>query len=169
MKKIKKLFVGRLLKLYQEKRRLPNGYTVSLEVIRHPGAILVVPFLGPDKIIMIRQFRPVIDSYIWELPAGTLDKDEKLSTAVKRELAEEIGYAAKVLKKAGYIYPAPGYTTEKIHIYEARLLKKVETKNEPDEVITPRVFNKKGIVKLLKQGKIVDAKTICALKLVGII
>ncbi len=148
---------------------MPNGYIVSLEVIRHPGAILVVPFLERDKIILIRQFRPVINSYIWELPAGSLHKNERLLKCAERELAEEIGYEAGVWKKMGYIYPAPGYATEKIHIYEARRLMKVETRNEQDEVITPKPLSKKDIVKLLKQGKIVDAKTICALKLSGVI
>lgn len=165
----KKLFEGRLLKLYLQRRRLPNGYIVSLEVIKHPGAILAVPFLGRDKIILIRQFRPVINSYIWELPAGTLNKDEKLLECAKRELVEEIGYEGSAWKKIGYIYPAPGYTTEKIHIYKAHGLTKVKTKNEQDEVITAKVFTKKNIVRLLKQGRIVDAKTICALKLAGII
>lgn len=69
MSRIKKLFDGRLLKLYLEKRRLPNDYLVELEVIRHPGAILVVPFLERDKIVLIRQYRPVINSY-WNCLPG---------------------------------------------------------------------------------------------------
>lgn len=104
-----------------------------------------------------------------ELPAGTLHKNERLLECAKRELAEETGYEAKRWKKIGCIYPAPGYTTEKIHIYEARRLKKVEAENEEDEVIVSKPFIKKDIVKLLKSGRIVDAKTICALKLAEII
>jgi len=71
------VFKGKLLNLSIRHQRLPNGYLAHLEVIKHPGAVLLVPFLANDKIILIRQYRPVINSYIWELPAGTLDKGEK--------------------------------------------------------------------------------------------
>lgn len=169
MQGTKKLFEGRLLKLYLQKRKLPNGNTVELEIIKHPGAILVVPFLRRDKIILIRQYRPVIDSYIWELPAGTFNQNEKPLECAERELAEETGYKAKVWRKLGFIYPAPGYTTEKIFILEARRLSKVEVRREADEVIAVKPLGRNDIIKLLKAGRIVDAKTICALKLAKII
>jgi ADP-ribose pyrophosphatase len=116
MAKTKQVFKGRLLNLYLERRRLPNGYVLDLEIIRHPGAVLLVPFLNQDTVILIRQFRPVIHSYIWELPAGTLHARESYLACARRELREEIGYQAGVLKRIGYIYPAPGYTTERIVI-----------------------------------------------------
>lgn len=169
MTRTKKMFDGRLLKLYVERRKLPNGNTVQLEVIRHPGAVLVAPFLNKDKIILIRQYRPVINSYIWELPAGTFHKGESPLECAERELIEEIGYKALKWKKAGYIYPAPGYTTEKILIFEARRLVKVAPKKEADEVITARPLTRKDIARLVNGGKITDAKTICALKLAKIV
>lgn len=166
---MKSVFDGRLLKVFLQKRKLPNGEIVNLEVIKHPGAVLIVPFLSLNKIILIKQYRAVINSYIWELTAGTLNKNEDPTRCAQRELIEEIGYKAERLIKIGYIFPAPGYTTEKIIIFKAQRLKKVEAQKEKDEIIHPKVFTKKEIKELLRKGKIVDAKTICALKLAGII
>ncbi len=169
MKIVKQVFKGKLINLYIASQRFPGGYVASLEIIKHPGAVLIVPFLSRDKIVLIRQFRPVINSYIWELPAGTLDKNEKPLACAHRELIEEIGYEAGVCKRIGYIYPAPGYTTEKIYLYAATRLRKVEKKSEEDEDITPMIFYRKEVIRLLKNGAIVDAKTIAALTLAGIV
>ncbi|OGW74878.1 MAG: hypothetical protein A2Z72_02420 [Omnitrophica bacterium RBG_13_46_9] len=163
------VFGGKLFDLCVERHRFPNGCLVDLEVVKHPGAVLIVPFLSGDKIVLIKQYRPVIHSYVWELPAGTLGKGEPPLGCAKRELREEIGYSAKVWKKIGLIYPAPGYTTEKIIIFRAHKLKKVETEQQDDEIISLSVFTGKEIGKLLSSREIVDAKTICALKLSGII
>lgn len=165
----RRVFKGKLLNLYLERRRLPNGFIALLEVIKHPGAVLIVPFLSRDKIILIRQYRPIINSYIWELPAGTLHLGENHNECAKRELAEEIGYKANRLKRIGYIYPACGYTTEKIIIYEARKLDKIDVRGEEDEIIFSKSLSRNAIRKLLRSGKIVDAKTICALTLTGIV
>ncbi len=166
---MKMVFEGNLIRLYRHRRRLPNGYTVDLEVIKHPGAVLIVPFLNKDKIVLIRQYRPVIDTYLWELPAGTLHRGEVLRKCAERELAEETGYQARQWKKIGYIYPAPGYTTEKIIIYAASILKKIKAEKEADEIISLKALSRNGIARLFKHGRITDAKTICALKLSGII
>jgi len=149
------------------KRRLPHGFTATFEMIRHPGAALIVPFLSKDKIIMLRQLRPVIGSYIYELPAGTLDKGEAPLACARREIIEETGYGAKKFTFLGKIYPVPGYSTEKIFIYKAEGLSKEERIAEKDEVIESRIFNKTEIKRLFKQGKIVDAKTITALAFCG--
>lgn len=164
MPKTRKIFGGNLLNLYLEKRRLPNGFTVNLEIIKHPGAVLVVPFLSVDEVVLIRQYRPLINSYIWELPAGTFHLNEAPLKCARRELAEETGYRAGSFKKIGHIYPAPGYTTEKIIIYEARRLNKIASKNEEDEIIIIKPLKRGAIKKLFNSGKIIDAKTICALK-----
>lgn len=161
----KNIFKGKLLTLQTEVRRLPNGYKAYLEVVRHPGAALIVPFLRKNKIILLRQYRPIIGSYIYELPAGTLNKDERPLACAKREIIEETGYTAGKFTKLGDIYPAPGYTTEKISIYKAERLKKLDVSPEPDEVIQGFVFTRKRVKQLFNKGKIVDAKTICALTL----
>lgn len=169
MATVKRLFNGKMIKLYRQRRRLPNGVTIDLEIIKHVGAVLIVPFLSRDKIVLIKQYRPVINSYIWELPAGNINAAEEALSSAHRELAEEVGYKARTMKRIGYIYPSPGYCTEKIIIYAAGSLTKVSSNAEEDEIITAKIFTRKGIARLLKSGRIVDAKTICALKLTGIV
>lgn len=161
------IFKGRLLKLAHKDIKLPNGYVAHFEIVKHPGAVLVIPFLTKDKIILLRQLRPVIGIYLYELPAGTLDKNEKPVTCAHREIIEETGYAAKKVTYLSYIYPVPGYSTEKIHIFKAEGLYKKDRIPEKDEIIEHFVLTKKEIKKLFKSGRIIDAKTISALSLCG--
>jgi ADP-ribose pyrophosphatase len=163
MQNVKCVFKGKLLRVYIGKERLPHGYVATFEMIKHPGASLIVPFLSKDKMIMLRQLRPVIGSYIYELPAGTLDKNESPLSCARREIIEETGYSAGKFTLLGKIYPVPGYSTEKIFIYKAERLKKKERVAEKDEVIESHIFTKSRIKDLFKRGRIIDAKTICAL------
>ena len=142
---------------------MPNGYLATFEIIKHPGAALVVPFLSKDKIIMLRQLRPVIGSYIYELPAGTIDKDESPLECAKREIVEETGYSAGSMKRLGSIYPVPGYSTEKIIIYKAEGLRPCHRHAEKDEIIELKILTQGEVRRLFKSGKITDAKTIAAL------
>lgn len=163
----KPVFKGRLLQVFLKKVRLPNGYTCTFETIRHRGAALVVPFLAKDRIIMLRQLRPVIGSYLYELPAGTIDSGETPLACARREIVEETGYAARRFTYLGKIYPVPGYSTERITIYKAEGLKQVERHAEKDEIITCHIFTKRAIKKLFRGGTMTDAKTIAALALCG--
>ncbi len=147
--------------------RLPNGHIARVDVIEHPGAALIVPFLSQNQVIFIRQFRPVIGCYLFELPAGTLDKNESAVACARREIIEETGFSAGRILRLGKIFPVPGYSTEIITIFKAERLIKKEMKTEPDEVITIRVFEKSTVQKFFRQGKIRDAKTICALAFCG--
>jgi len=163
----KRVFRGRLLTLVTRSVRLPNGYRARLEVIVHPGAALVVPFLTAEKIIILRQLRPVVGRYLYELPAGTLDRGETALACAKREIVEETGYAAERFVRLGEIYPVPGYSTERIVIYRAERLRKSVRVAEDDEIIESRVVGKQDVRRLFKKGGIVDAKTIAALALCG--
>ena len=144
-------------------RRLPTGKWVKVDVIEHPGAALIVPFLTADKIVMMRQYRAVIEKYLYELPAGTLDKGENPRECAKREIMEEINYKAGKLTKKGYIYPVPGYSTEIIYIYKAEKLTPMVKPKDEDEIITPIVMSRAQVRKIFHSGQIQDAKTICAL------
>ena len=163
-----KRFNGRLIKVFERKQRLPNGQIVNLEIVKHPGAVLIIPFLNKRKIVFIKQYRPVVGIYIYELPAGTLRKGESHINCAQRGLKEEIGYSAKKLFKIGEIFPAPGYTTEKILVYKAEnLKKKKDIFPEKDEIITSDIFTQRKTRQLFESSKIVDAKTICALAMCG--
>jgi len=178
--KRKQVFKGRLLNVFVEERRLPNGYKARLEIIKHPGAALIVPFLSRSKIILLRQYRGPIDSYIYELPAGTLESNERPELCAKREVIEETGYKAGKIVRLGMIIPVPGYSTEKIYIFKAENLTRVgayghtplhgakpNTLGMPDEVIKAIVVTKPQVRRMFKQGKIIDAKTICAFAFCG--
>ena len=102
--------------------KLPNGRTTRITLIKHPGAVIIAPFLNINTVVMMRQFRPALKKYIYELPAGTLDPHEAIATCARRELLEETGLKAKKLSKLGAVYPVPGYSTEIIHIYKAEQL-----------------------------------------------
>ncbi len=158
---------GRFLNIVTKKKKLPNGIVVTVEMVKHPGAVVIIPFLSQTRIILLRQFRPVLDAYIYELPAGTLEEKEAPAACARREIQEETGYAAKKITRLGAIYPVPGYSTEKIFLFAAEGLTPVAACCEDDEVIEPRVFTKAQIKKLFQTGRIVDAKTICGLVMCG--
>ena len=165
--KNKTVFKGRLINVVVKKVRLPNGYVATLETIKHRGAALIVPFISKDKVILLKQYRPVIKSYIYELPAGTLDNNESPISCARREIVEETGFAAKKFTYLGKIFPVPGYSTECIFIYKAEGLIEKEHEAEKDEVIEAAIFTRAAIRKLFKSGKIVDAKTIAAFAMCG--
>ncbi|MBN1526915.1 MAG: NUDIX hydrolase [Candidatus Omnitrophica bacterium] len=167
MGKPKPVFNGKLLRVYTKRVLLPNGYSVCLEMIKHPGAALVVPFLSSDRIILLKQFRPVVDRYLYEAPAGTLAKKEPPLACARREIVEETGYSAGRFIRLGEIYAVPGYSTEKIAIYKAWRLKKRSRVPEKDEVIETLVVSRRRVKALFRKGAITDAKTICALSMCG--
>ncbi|MFA5008701.1 MAG: NUDIX hydrolase [Candidatus Omnitrophota bacterium] len=167
MKKHKNYFKGKILHVATKSVRLPNGHVANIDIVKHPGAVLIVPLFSNNRVILLRQYRPVIKKYIYELPAGTLEKGESPVACAKREIIEETGFSAKRLSRLSEIIPVPGYSTEKIFIYKAEDLVKTEQLCQKDEVIETFVFTKRQIQKMLKNGKIIDAKTICGFALCG--
>lgn len=147
--------------------KLPNGRTIRITYINHPGAVIIAPFLNKNTVIMMRQFRPALNKYIYELPAGTLDPNESLVTCAHRELLEETGLKSKKLVKVGAIYPVPGYSTEVIHIYKAEGLTMTVAQPEDYEVIEIMPMTKDKVRQLIAQGEFMDAKSICALTFCG--
>ena len=146
---------------------LPNGKTIFISYINHPGAVIVAPLVNKDKVVMLHQFRPALGRYIYELPAGTIDPKEKPLFCAKRELMEETGCVAKKYKKLGEIYPVPGYSTEIIHIFKAEDLVFKEAQPEDYEVIKTKIFTRTQIQRLFKQGKLMDAKSIATFSHLG--
>ena len=164
---MRQVFKGKLLKVFVKRERLPNGYLATFEMIKHPGAALIVPLFPGDKVMLLRQLRPVIGKYIYELPAGTLGKNESPLACARREIVEETGYSAKIFTLIGKIYPVPGYSTEKIMIYKADGLMTCPRRAEKDEVIKTLILSRAAVRKLFRSGRITDAKTIAALVFVG--
>jgi ADP-ribose pyrophosphatase len=167
VERVKTVFKGALLHVITKQVRLPNGYRVRLELIRHPGAALIVPFIAKGRMLLLRQLRPVIGSYLYELPAGTLHRGESPLACARREIVEETGYSAARLVRLGTLHPVPGYSTETITVYKAEGLKRKGRAEEKDEIIESRVVTRGEVRRLFKSGRLTDAKTISALAMCG--
>ena len=115
------IFDGRILHVYDDAVTLPNGGVASRELIRHIGAVCVIPVLRDGRAVVERQYRYPVGEVLTEIPAGKLDApDEDPEEAARRELREETGYTCDELIALGVFYPAPAYSSEKIHMYLAR-------------------------------------------------
>lgn len=160
-------FQGKKFSFAVVQKKLPNGRTAEMDVIEHPGAVVIVPFFSRDVIIFLHQYRPVLGRYLLELPAGTLDKNERPLACARRELIEETDHAARVFTRLGRIYPVPGYSTEVIHIFKAQKLTPQAGIKDTDEVIRTKLLRRSEVKKLFRAGRITDAKTIAALSFCG--
>ena len=163
-----KVFDGKLLKVFRSTKRLPNGNDSYIEEVKHPGAAIVVPFVK-NSILFIRQYRAVIEKYIWELPAGKLEPGETPYACMKREITEETGYLVRDLKRIGMIYTSPGFCDEIIHVFRADCISRGEHNRDADELIRIRHLSRKKARSLFRNGKITDSKTIAALAFAGVI
>src|SRR5438552_18469217 len=131
----KHIYTGIVVNLNVDTVTLPNGVTVDLEVVRHPGAAAVVPLKDDGTVILIRQYRHAAGGYIYEIPAGKLHPGEDPKLCAARELQEEIGYRADSLELLTSILTTPGFTDEVIHIYKGTGLTKGQQDLDHDEVI----------------------------------
>lgn len=161
----KKVFSGRLLNVEIDTVKLPDGSSTTREFIRHPGAVAIVPVLDDGKIVLVKQCRYPMGTIMWEIPAGKLDHgdQENPDDCAKRELSEETGYEATCWQKLISIATTPGFTDEVIHLYKAWGLKKFSQHTDEDEFIGVAAFTPQEIKKMIMQGEIYDAKTLCAL------
>jgi len=155
---------GRIVKLALEEVRLPNGHTVILEVIKHPGAAAVVPLDHEGNVILVRQYRHATGSWLLEVPAGKLDHPgERPEDCALREVEEETGYRAGRISSLGWIWTTPGFTDEKIWLYLAEDLVPTRASLQPDEVLTVEKLPLAEAVRRAAAGEIVDGKSVCAL------
>jgi len=154
---------GRVFSLNRENVTLPNGETVDLDVIRHPGAAAIVPLVEADTVLLLRQFRYAAGGDLWEIPAGTLAPGEVPLDCARRELAEETGYSAHAWRALGDIVPVPGYSDERILLFLAAGLEPCEQRLDRDEVIEVHRFPFRKTLDMVEKGVIRDGKTICGL------
>jgi ADP-ribose pyrophosphatase len=142
-----------------------DGGKRPYEIVAHPGAVVILPLLRNGRqVVMIRNYRHTIDQELWELPAGTLDHpDESPTAAAQRELEEETGYQPGRLTPLGTFYPSPGVMTELIHAFVAADLIKTRQRLEATERITVELLDFPETIRMIRDGRILDGKTIITL------
>lgn len=160
------IYTGRVVTLNVDTVTLPNGITVDLEVVRHPGAAAVVPLKDDGTVILIRQFRHATGGFIYEIPAGKLDPGEDPKVCAVRELEEEVGYRTDKLDLLSSIFTAPGFTDEVIHIYKATELTAGRQQLDRDEVLEVIEMPLLEAIRMIETGEIRDAKSIVGLQAV---
>lgn len=164
----RRAYSGKVIHVDIDTVRFPNGTTGELEMVRHPGASAVVPFLtdpaGDDpQILLIKQFRHAADGFIYEIPAGKLDGAEDPKVCAQRELREETGCEAERIEHLYTFYTTPGFTDERIHAFMATGLKRGDTSHEKDEFMSLETVTLSRALELIRSGELNDAKSALAI------
>lgn len=167
----REVFEGRLLRVFVDRVSLPDGSRVEREIVRHPGAAAVLPIWhrqNPEgetvpTVVLLRQYRYAVGRELWEVPAGTLEPGESPEACALRELREEAGLEADRLRPLVSFFTTPGFSDERIHLYVATGLRRVEPEPEPEERIRREEIPLDRALRMVRHGEVDDAKTICAL------
>ena len=158
----RRVYDGKVINLRVDRVRL-LGSVFEREVVEHPGAVAMLPFLDDKRLLLIKQYRHAVGKVLFEIPAGTLEEGEDPQECARRELIEETGYEASVLEKLFSCFLAPGYSSEVIHVFLASKLRKMGRRLEVDEVIEPEPMTLEKAEAMIKNGGIMDAKSICGI------
>ena len=159
------IFDGKVVKLFVDKVELPDGKEAIREIVRHPGAVCVIPVTDEGDVIMVKQYRYAFETVMLEIPAGKLEPGENPLEAVKRELEEESGLVAGKIEYMGEIFTTVAIFDEKIHAYLATELVFNNAHPDEDEFLEVEKIPLKKLVEMVMNGEIRDSKTqICILK-----
>jgi len=159
----KEVFSGRLLRVYLDEARLPDGKTSSREWIKHPGASAVLPVFENGDVMLVKQFRYSVRQIFYEVPAGKIDAGEPAGDTAKRELKEEAGLVCGRHEYVGHFYPCIGYSDEIIHIYAAWNIETFGQKADDDEFLVNHRMPFREAVEMVHRGEISDGKSVIAL------
>jgi ADP-ribose pyrophosphatase len=159
----KVMFKGRVFSVRRDQVVEPEGTKAVREIVVHPGSVVVLPVFPDGRILLIRQYRHSVGSFLWELVAGRRDGDETFAHGAHRELQEETGYTARTMRKLAALYPSPGFLREKMVIFLAQGLKAGPANPEVDEKIAARIFSLREALEWIRMGKICDGKTIAGI------
>lgn len=158
-----RVFYGRILNLRVDRVLFDDGIEATREVVEHRGASVIIPLLEDKRVLLVRQYRYAIGKELLEIPAGTCDEGESPEDCAKRELQEETGFTCDDLEKVLECYVAPGYSTEKIHFFLAKRLRRTQQDPDEDERISVEPVSIPEALAKIRNGEICDGKSICAL------
>jgi ADP-ribose pyrophosphatase len=163
-----RLFDGKVFDVERDRVRMPNGREVTVDVVRHPRSVVLLPMPQPGHIVLVRQYRYAVNRWLWELPAGSVDAGEEPDAAARRECHEEIGQVPDTVVRLAALYPTPGFCDEEMLFFRVSGL---STPTEAaaldeDEDIEAKVFTISDVRDMIRHGEIIDMKTVAGLTLV---
>jgi ADP-ribose pyrophosphatase len=163
-----RVFNGKVFSVDRDRVKMPNGRTVTVEVVRHSKSVVLVPVPEPGHVILVRQYRYAVNAFLWELPAGSVDEGESPEQAAKRECHEEIGLVPSTVVRLSAMYPTPGYCDEEMVFFRVAGLEDTGEKAavDEDEDIESKVFELREARDMIRRGEIVDMKTLVGLTLI---
>ena len=159
------VYEGRIFDVAVERVLLPQGREATLEIVRHEGSIVLLPFDGDGKLLLVRQYRHAVGRFLWELPAGSLETGEDPDNAARRECQEELGLIPGTLERLATLWPTPGFCTEAMTFYRASDLRvpgpdDVPAHQDEDESIEVGRFTIADLTAMIASGEIGDLKTV---------
>lgn len=161
----KKIFDGKIISVQVDEVKLPNGKKSYREIVKHPGAVAIIPITANGKIVFVKQYRKPLERALIEIPAGKIEPSEAPEVTAVRELEEETGYTTNELLYVTSFYTSPGFADEIIHIYlTEKMTPLYETvAGDDDEFVELVELSLEEAKQYTKEQKIYDAKTIFAL------
>lgn len=160
LKKRDVVFKGYVFDIERDEVELPTGKEIERYVVKHPGAVVILPRLGDGSLLLVSQYRYSVDDTLLEFPAGTLEVGEDPLPCAQREIQEEVGHAAKSWQELGIFYPAPGFCSEKQYGFLATDLTPSSLPGDEDEFIEVKRLFPREVEDCIKQGQLMDAKSI---------
>jgi ADP-ribose pyrophosphatase len=157
------IFSSRVFKVVKRFITGRSGSQIERHIVVHPGAVVILPVLSDNRVVLIRQHRVAVDSELIELPAGTREANEEPIVTARRELIEETGYTAESLSHVMMFYSSPGFIKEEMHLFLATELIPGPTAMEDGEKIETIITPLEDAIKMITKGEIHDAKTIIGL------
>jgi ADP-ribose diphosphatase len=157
------VFKGKRVEVRVDRLVEPGNVETTRELLVHPGSVVIIPRCDDGSILLVRQYRHAAGQYLWEVPAGVVEKGERVLVAAQRELREETGFKANKLKVLLEFYPSPGVLTEKMYLVEASGLVKAPAAPDADERISVGRFTPAQLAGKLRKRAFKDGKTLVAL------
>jgi ADP-ribose pyrophosphatase len=159
---------GKVFDIDQDLVRMPNGHEVTVDVVRHPPSVVILPVPESGRVVLIRQYRYPVNRWLWEVPAGSVDEGETLEDAARRECHEEIGQRPETVVRLAAMLPTPGYCDEEMFFFRVSGLTTPDevAQTDEDEDIEVRVFTVQEARDMVRRGEIVDMKTVIGLSLI---
>jgi ADP-ribose pyrophosphatase len=163
-----RVYDGKVFDVDRDKVRMPNGREVTVDVVRHPKSVVLIPVPGPGHVILIKQYRYAVNAFLWELPAGSVDEGETPEQAARRECHEEIGQIPGTIVRLGAMYPTPGYCDEEMVFFRLSSLEEPTEAAavDEDEDIEAKPFELREARDMVRRGEITDLKTVAGLAMI---